>query len=279
MGVPVGVILSSLAFSAAVAWFPGNAFLTIGWRIPFLLSIILVAVGLFIRLRIAETPDFERLKQTRTIDPVPVLSVLRNSWRTVLLAAGAFFVVSGGFYVLNTFLVSYGSTVLHTPPSYVLNATLVGSVASLILLPLAGALSDRLGRLPVYLTGAVLLVLFAFPIFWLIDLKSPLAIALSFVLAQIGLSLMYGPQAAFFSELFGANVRYSGASLGYQLASVVAGGLAPTIATTLLIWFDRASWPIAVYVIVMAIITIVSTYLAGETRPATVPAAGVVAKV
>jgi MFS family permease len=252
-----------------VASFPGKAFLDFGWRIPFLLSIILVAVGLLIRMRITETPDFEQLKQTKTIDKAPILSVLRHDWKTALLACGAMFVISGAFYIMTTFLVSYGNVVLHVPTSYVLNGTLVGSAVSLIILPLAGALSDRVGRLPVYLTGAVLLAVSAFPIFWLVDLKSPLTIALGFALGQIALSIMYGPQAAFFSELFGANVRYSGASLGYQLASVVAGGLAPTIATGLLIFFGKVSWPIALYVIVMCVITFVSVWLAGETRPAT----------
>jgi MHS family shikimate/dehydroshikimate transporter-like MFS transporter len=273
LGVPIGVTLSSLAFNVVVASFPGQSFLTIGWRIPFLLSAILVAVGLLIRMRITETPDFEQLKQTKTIDKAPILSVLRYGWKTALLACGAMFVISGAFYIMTTFLVSYGDVVLHVPTSYVLNATLVGSLVSLVILPLAGALSDRVGRLPVYLTGAVLLAVLVFPVFWLVDLKSPLTIALGFAVGQIGLSIMYGPQAAFFSELFGANVRYSGASLGYQLASVIAGGLAPTIATTLLIVFGKVSWPIALYVIVMCVITFVSVWLAGETRPATATSA------
>lgn len=273
LGVPIGVILSSLAFNAVVAWFPGQSFLTIGWRIPFLLSIILVGLGLLIRMRITETPDFEQLKQTQAIDKAPILSVLRYNWKTALLACGAMFVISGAFYILTTFLVGYGTTVLHTPPSYVLNGSLVSSVVALIILPLAGAWSDRIGRLPVYLIGAVLLAVLTFPIFWLIDMKSQLTIILAFVLSQVALSIMYGPQAAFFSELFGANVRYSGASLGYQLASIVAGGLAPTIATALLIWSGNAYWPIALYIIVMCVITFVSVLLAGETRPVTATSA------
>jgi MFS family permease len=268
IGVPVGVILSSLIFNGVVVWFPGPSLLGIGWRIPFLLSIILVGVGLFIRLRITETPDFERLKETQTIDRIPILSVLRHNWKTVLLAGGAFFVVNGSFYIFITFLVSYSTGILHVPSSYILNATLIGSVISLVVLPLAGAWTDRVGRLPVYLGGAILMAVVAFPVFWLVDMKSPWTIILGVCLGQFALSLMYGPQAAFFSELFGANVRYSGASLGYQAASVVAGGLAPTIATTLLLWSGNASWTIAVYIIVMSVITFVSVYLAGETRPA-----------
>ena len=273
IGVPVGVILSSLIFNAVAVWFPGASLLSIGWRIPFLLSIILVAVGLFIRMRITETPDFERLKETQSIDRVPILSVLRHNWKTVLLAGGAFFVVNGAFYIFITFLVGYSTGILHVPSSYIFNATLIGSVISLVVLPLAGAWTDRVGRLPVYLGGAILMAVVAFPIFWLVDMKSPWTIILGVCLGQFALSLMYGPQAAFFSELFGANVRYSGASLGYQAASVVAGGLAPTIAVTLLLWSGNASWPIAVYIIVMSAITFVSVYLAGETRPASVAAA------
>lgn len=273
IGVPVGVILSSLIFNASIAQFPGPSLLTIGWRIPFLLSIILVVVGLFIRMRIAETPDFEQLKINQAIDKAPILSVVRHNWKTVLLAGGAFFVVNGSFYIFITFLVSYGTDILHVPSSYILNATLIGSVVSLVVLPLAGAWTDRVGRLPVYLGGAVLMAIVAFPAFWLVDMKLPWGIILGVCLGQFALSMMYGPQAAFFSELFGANVRYSGASLGYQAASVVAGGLAPTIATTLLLWSGNASWTIALYIIVMSAITFVSVYLAGETRSATAAAA------
>lgn len=273
VGVPIGVILSSLIFNGVVAWFPGASLLSIGWRIPFLLSIILVAVGLFIRLRITETPDFERVKESQDIVRVPLLTVLGQSWKTVLLAAGAFIVVNGSFYIFITFLVSYGTGILHVPASYILNATLISSVISLATLPLAGAWTDRVGRLPVYLGGAVLLAVLALPVFWLVDMKNPWTIILAACLAQFALSMMYGPQAAFFSELFGANVRYSGASLGYQAASVVAGGLSPTIATALLLWSGNASWTIAAYIIVMCAITFVSVYLAGETRPAAATAA------
>jgi len=131
----------------------------------------------------------------------------------------------------------------------------------------AGALSGRLGRLPVYLTGAAFVGLMAFPVFLLIDTRSPALIALALAIGIGGIGIMYGPQAAFFSELFGANVRYSGASLGYQITTIFAGGLAPFIATALLAQFNNASWPIALYIVGMAIITLVCTYLAGEIRP------------
>jgi MHS family shikimate/dehydroshikimate transporter-like MFS transporter len=268
IGVPTGLLLSSSIFSLVSSAFSKSDFLSIGWRIPFLLSIILVGVGLFIRLSITETPDFERVKATQTIARVPLLDVLRTHLRTVILAAGAFFVVNGAFYIFITFVVSYGSTVLHVPSSTMLNGTLIGAVAMAITILLASILSDRIGRLPVYLAGAVFIALIAFPVFWLIDTKSPLLIDLALILGIGGIGIMYGPQAAFFSELFGANIRYSGASLGYQITAIFAGGLAPFVATALLIQFDKAIWPIALYVIGMAVITFVCTYLAGETHPA-----------
>ncbi|HLZ58725.1 MAG TPA: MFS transporter [Ktedonosporobacter sp.] len=275
MGVPIGVILSSLVFSVVSYLFPGQSFLDIGWRIPFLLSFILVGVGLFIRLRITETPDFERVKETQSIHQVPLLAVLRQNWKTVLLAGGAFFVVNGAFYIFITYILTYGTTILHVQRQVVLNGTIIGAAIMLPVLPLAGALSDRFGRLPVYLTGAALTVVLAFPIFWFIDMKSPFGIAAGLTLGLVCIAVMYGPQAAFFSEMFGANVRYSGASLGYQSASIFAGGLAPFIAAALVSWSGGASWPLAIYIIVMALITFVSTYFAGETRPAPTTSASV----
>ncbi|HYU76560.1 MAG TPA: MFS transporter [Ktedonobacteraceae bacterium] len=268
MGVPIGVLLSSLLFSWVSVSFSKQDFLAFGWRIPFLLSIVLVGVGLFIRLRIAETPDFEQAKAAETLAKMPILDVLRTKWKTVLLAAGAFFLTNGSFYLFITFILTYGTKVLKMPGSIFLTATLIGALVMFLVLPLAGALSDRTGRLPVYLAGAAFLGIMAFPIFWLIDSKSPFLIVLAISLGLGGLSLMYGPQAAFFSELFGTNVRYSGASLGYQGASIFAGGLAPFIATWLLLQFGPVSWPIALYIIVMALITLVSTYLVGETHTA-----------
>ena len=268
VGVPVGLILSSLLFS----WVSGRAdFIAFSWRIPFLLSIILVAVGLFVRLSVQETPDFERVKRNQDVVKMPIITVLAQHWKTVLLAAGAFFVVNGSFYLYVTQIVSYGKVNLHVPASVLFNATLVGAIVSFFVLPLAGAISDRIGRRPIFLVGAVLTLVLAFPIYALIDTRSPLLIVLAVSIGQFSLSLMYGPQAALFSEMFGTNVRYSGASLGYQGASILAGGLAPTIATILLQFSGGASWPIAVYLMVMAVITLVSVYFIAETRPVAVP--------
>lgn len=267
IGVPIGLLLSSLLFSLASTTFSGEQFLNFGWRIPFLLSILLVLFGLFIRLRIAETPDFEQVKEREAIVRVPIFEVLRKDFKNVLLAAGIFFIANGGFYIFITFIVSYGKSVLKMPQTVFLNGTLVSAVVLLITLPVAGALSDRFGRRTLCLVGAAFTILAAFPIFWLIDSKSAVLITLALCLAQFGTGLIYGPLAAFFAELFGTNVRYSGASLGYQAASVFAGGLAPFVATALLGVDHSASWPVALYVAFMALITFVASYLAPETRP------------
>ncbi len=182
MGVPVGLLLSSLIFGLTTSSFSKQDFLGFAWRIPFLLSIIIVGVGLFIRLSITETPDFERVKETEAIVRIPLVDVLRTSWRTVILAAGAFFVVNGAFYIFITFVVSYGTTVLHVSSNTMLTGTLVGAVGMAITILAAGMLSDRVGRLPVYLAGAVFLALIAFPVFWLIDTRSPLLIDLALFL-------------------------------------------------------------------------------------------------
>ncbi|MBV9708911.1 MAG: MHS family MFS transporter [Chloroflexi bacterium] len=266
MGVPTGLLLSSLLFSLVLLSFSQQDFLAFAWRIPFLVSIVLVGVGLFIRLTITETPDFERVKATQSIVRVPLVDVLRTHFKTVLLAAGANALGPGSFYIFVTFILTYGKQVLHMPSSVFLNATLIGAVVMFLTLPLAGAFSDRLGRLPVFLTGAAFTGVMAFPLFWLIDTKSPFLIALAVSLALFSIGLMYGPLAAFFSELFGTNVRYSGASLGYQATAIFVGGPTPLIATWLLQQFGLVSWPIALYIIVLAMITLVSTYLAGETR-------------
>ncbi len=271
VGVPIGLLLASLFFSLVSTSFSNEQFLSIGWRIPFLISIIMVLIGLFIRLRITETPDFEQVKEQRAIERVPLFRVLRTDLKNVLLAAGIFFIANGGFYIFITFIVSYGKGVLKMPGTVFLNGTLVSAVILFFTLPLAGILSDRIGRRTLCLIGAAFTALMAFPIFWLIDSKSVLLITLALCLAQFGTGLVYGPLAAFFSELFGTNIRYSGASLGYQAASVFAGGLAPFIATALLGVDHGASWPVALYVAGMALITFVSSYLAPETRPAPQP--------
>jgi len=162
-------------------------------------------------------------------------------------------------------VLSYGTQQLHLAEATLLNGVMLGCVFQLVAIPFFGALSDRVGRRPVYLGGALFLTLFAFPFFWLVDTKSTAAVWLAITVGLVGHAAMYGPQAAFFAELFGTRVRYTGASLGYQLASPLAGGLAPFIASKLLEWSGGKPWPIAVYLIAMGVITLVSVWLAAET--------------
>ncbi len=263
IGVPAGLLLSTGVFALA-ARLPEEQFLAWGWRIPFLLSVALVAVGLVIRLRIVETPAFARIKEARAEARRPIVEVLREHPKEVLLAIGARLAENGSFYVYTVFMLVYATQQVGIDRQIVLDGILIGAACMLLAIPLWGALSDRVGRRPIYLLGAGVTALFAYPLFALIDTGSAplvwLALTVALVFAH---APMYGPQAAFLSELFGTRVRYSGASLGSQLASVIAGGLSPFIATALLP-YGRAA--LAAYVAGMALITILAVWVASETR-------------
>ena len=263
MGVPAGLILSTAAF-ALVSRLPEDQFLSFGWRIPFLASIVLVAVGVVVRSRVRETPVFGRIKATRSEARMPIVEVLRRHPREILLAIGIRIAENGGFYIYTVFVLVYLTQKVGLERQDALEGVLIASTGLLVALPACGALSDRFGRRPIYLFGAAMGASFAFPFFWLLDTGSvPLAwFALTFVLI-FSQAPMYGPQAAFLSELFGARVRYSGASLGSQLSSVLAGGLSPFIATALLPYGGAA---IAAYIVGMAMVTIVAVLLTSETR-------------
>lgn len=263
-GVPVGLLLANGVFHLASSK-DEKAFLAWGWRIPFLLGILLLGVGMFIRLKIMESPIFTEAKAADPGPKVPILAVLRDHPRNVVLAMGARFAENAFFYIFTVLVLSYGSQQLGMAKGSLLNAVLVGSAVQLIAIPYFGALSDKLGRRPVYLGGALFLTAFAFPFFWLLETRQTGLVMAAVVIGLIGHAAMYGPQAAFFSELFGTRVRYSGASLGYQLASPLAGGLAPLIATALLERSGGKPWPVATYLIVMAAITLVSVWLVEET--------------
>lgn len=267
IGVPAGLLLSTGVFSL-VSTLPEEQLLAWGWRLPFLLSIILVGVGLFIRLRIHETPAFNQVKEAGEEAQIPLFEAIRAHPRNILLAMGARVAENGFFYVYSVFALVYVTEQLKLPRSTILHGVLLATVCEFFSIPFFGALSDRIGRRPVYMAGAAISALFSFPFFWLLDTKQSLLIWLAVVIGlSLGHGAMYGPQASFFSELFGARVRYSGASLGYQLASVFAGGLSPLIATALLSWSGGRPWPIALYMMGMASITLVSVYLAAETLP------------
>jgi metabolite-proton symporter len=263
IGVPAGLVLATASF-AIVTRLPEDQFLAWGWRAPFLASIVLVLVGLVIRMRIVETPAFARVKEAGAAARRPIVEVLRTHPKQVLLAMGVRMAENGGFYIYTVFSLVYGTQKVGLSRETVLNGVLIAAACLLFALPLAGALSDRFGRRPIYMFGACVTALFAYPLFVLLDTGSPVLVTLALVIAlTFGQAPMYGPQAAFLSELFGTRVRYSGASLGSQLSSVIAGGISPFIATALL---PYGRGPLAAYLIAMALITIVAVFLASETR-------------
>jgi MFS transporter, MHS family, shikimate and dehydroshikimate transport protein len=264
MGVPAGLLLSTVVFKIVENSMSEAAFNSWGWRLPFLASAILVIVGLVIRLKIMESPAFLRVKETATEAKKPIVDVVRKYPRDVLTAMGMRVAENGAFYVLTVFTLAYGEDELGLDKDTMLNGVIAAAAIGLITVPLWGWLSDRVGRKPLYLAGAVVTTLWAFPLFGLMNTASPLLIVLAVVVGvNLGHDLMYGPQAAYFAELFGTRVRYSGASLGYQLASVFAGGFAPLIATALL---AAGGWQlVALYVVGMGLISVVATLLARET--------------
>ncbi len=270
LGVPVGVILANLAFLAATAATDRATFLAWGWRLPFLLSIALIALGVYIQFRLEESPAFKRLQQLRETSSSgpparsPILEVLQRSPRTVLLAAGAHVATNGLFYIFITFIVTYGINTLHVAQSTMLLAVLISAFIIAPFLVFFAALSDRIGRRKVYLSGAFLLGIWSFVFFPLAGTRSFGGIAAAISVGQIFLSMMYGPQAALFAELFSTDVRYSGASLGYQIGSIFGGAFAPLIAAALLAK-TGSTFPIAIYMALLCAITFGSVLMLSET--------------
>lgn len=268
-GAPGGNLLATAVLAILATVQSDATFEAWGWRIPFLLSGLLVAIGLWIRLSVAESPVFleaqARAEREGTPEKAPIVAVFRESWRAVLIAMGARFAENVSYYILTAFILVYVTTALDMDKAFGLNAVLIGSAVHFVSIPLWGLLSDHLGRRSVYIFGAAAMIVWSFVFFQLLDTKSfwPMTIGVTIGLVLHG--AMYGPQAAFFSELFGTRVRYSGASVGYQLASILAGGLAPLIATALL-KETGGSQAISIYIAATCVLTIVAVYLAKETR-------------
>ena len=263
IGVPVGLSLSTLLF-AAMSLLPDQEFFTWGWRVPFLLSLLLIGVGLFIRLRIVESPVFARLKDLKIESKTPLLEVLRDYPVAAILATGISYVIFVQFYVVTTFTLAYATTQLGVSRSVALTGVLCAAFGLFAGIAIAAALSDWLGARRIALAGGLGIFFLAFPAFWLIDTGSPLLIWIAMSGWIVGGGALYGISGAVTAELFPARMRYSGISFSAQVAGLLGGALTPVIATALVSWSSGASWPVAAYVAVASLFTLAAVYGASE---------------
>jgi len=255
-GVPCGLLLSNLAVLAFSAW-SGDQFMVWGWRIPFALSIILVGIGLWIRLGILETPVFQQLLDTNKIEKAPISEVIKKQPKEIILSAFLRLSEQAPFYIFTAFIFAYAVGTLHMSRDLILSAVMVAACVSFITIPLSGHISDRIGRRRMYLIGVVAMGLFGFLYFGMVDTAIPWAVFIAIVLSLIPHDIQYGPQAALIAESFTPRLRYSGASLGYQLASIIAGGPAPIIATALFATF-HSGYAIAIFIAACAVISAIA---------------------
>jgi MHS family shikimate/dehydroshikimate transporter-like MFS transporter len=265
VGFPVGLVSASAVF-ALVSMLPDAEFKSWGWRIPFLISLALVAVGLFVRMRIPETPVFEAAKARGEIVANPFFEMVWRNPRTVLVAIGLKLSEVSWVYMLTVFVVFYATNTLGLSKSLMLNAILIGAALELATIPLFGHLSDTYGRRPLYFAGAAFTIACAFPLFWLLNMHAAAIVIVTVVVAlNLGHGLMFAPESTYFPELFGSNVRYSGASFGFQVAAAIGGGVAPLLATALATYVGGTGG-VSIMLIVLALITLAATFAARETR-------------
>jgi len=271
-GAPIGVILANLAFIATSALLPDEAFMSWGWRIPFLASAILIGISMYIQLTMEDTKAFRELQnhqksigsnENREIKKSPVLEALIKYPKRIALAAGAFLSIQVTFYILVAFLLAYGVTSAEMSRDDMLSAVLIGSAIMVPVQFMFSSYSDRNGRKGIFMTGAILTAIWAFAIFPLVDTGNFWLIVLAVTFGLSFLAMMYGPQAAFFTELFSTEVRYSGATLGYQLGAIAGGAFAPTIAAKL--WTDFDIFWVSVYIAIASILTLLSVMSLTET--------------
>ncbi|MFB5088424.1 MFS transporter [Psychrobacillus sp. PGGUH221] len=260
MGVTIGMVLGTIALSL-MTLLPEGSFMTWGWRIPFIFSALLVIFGLWIRKGIEETPSFKKVQESGDIPKLPIVDTFKYHWREVLIAIGAKVVETAPFYIFGTFVVSYATTNLGFSRTTTLNAVMIGTIVTTILIPIMGSLSDRIGRKKVYITGTVGMALFAFPYFWMLQQQSVVLLVIATVIA---LGIIWAPITAvlgtMFSEIFDAKVRYTGITLGYQIGAAVAGGTAPLVATSLMLEFNNSYIPVACYIIFTALVSLVAIW-------------------
>ena len=287
-GAPVGLILANAAFLAVTAMVSQEAFMDWGWRIPFVASVLLIGLSLYVQLKLEDTPAFKELQARKASQPAepatgelstqdaiaiavakqsPVMVALTTYPKQIALAAGAFLAVQVTFYILISFVIAYGTNPegLNLPRSTMLLAVLISSAMQIPSVFLASIYSDRHGRRGVYMLGAVLMGFWGFAVFPLIDTGSFLMICIAVCVGQFIIGMMYGPQAAFLAELFSTQVRYSGVSLGYQTGAILGGAMAPIIATALLAYY-QSTIGISIYIAIACVLTLLSVYLLSETH-------------
>lgn len=265
-GVPLGLLTASGAVALLQSAMTEQAFLDWGWRVPFYFSGVLIVVGLLIRIRILETPLFAELKEKNQLSATPVTEAVRRHWREILLAAGTRITEQSCFYLFSTYIIAYGRSALRVEERWILWSVNVAAAIEFFTIPFFGFLSDRFSRKGTYVAGCIVLLLFAWPYYLLLWTKSPAWILLAIALSLAGgHAMLYSVQASLIPELFGTRLRYTGASLGYQLASVVAGGPAPLIAASLVEAFPNQYWPLVVYIIATSVVSLVCVQLLAET--------------
>jgi MFS transporter, MHS family, shikimate and dehydroshikimate transport protein len=265
LGYPIGN-LAAIGALALLAQLPEADFLAWGWRIPFLISILIAGIGLYIRLRLEETPVFRELEAKKATARLPLVEVLTAHPRAFFTAVGLKLSEISYVSIAGVFAISYVTTKLALPRSVILNALLLSAVFALVAIPAFGWLSDRIGRKTMFYASCLFAAVFAFPMFWLLDTRDTLTITLTVIAAIIfGQIIGFGVGAPWYSELFAARLRYSGASLGFQIGAAISGGLTPFAAATFMAWTGGPTWPISVYLIVLAALTLIATMAAPET--------------
>jgi metabolite-proton symporter len=265
IGVTIGNLLAMAVF-AGVSSLDKAQFVSWGWRIPFLLSLILVALGVYVRSRVLETPVFADVVEKRAVAKTPVVDAIREHPRSFVVVIGARLAENGLGYLFPVFGLSYITNTLHLPRSMALGGMVLATFVEIVAIAYFSALSDRIGRRPVYLGAALFSAAFAFPFFWLVDTQSTPLIWLALVLAiGIGGGGMFGPQAAYFAELFGPRLRYSGFAFARELGSILAGGPAPFLSGLLVLWMGGRPWGVALYIIVLSLLTALAVYIGPET--------------
>ena len=265
IGVTAGNLLAAGVFAIFSA-LPAEQFLSWGWRVPFLLSMVLIVFGLYIRAKVSETPVFATTLAKKKALKSPVIQAVRQHPREFLVILGSRLAENGLGYLFPVFTLNYLTKQLHMPRSTVLTGIMTAYAISLVTIPAFAALSDRIGRRPVYMGAAIFCALFAFPFFWLVETQNGVLIGIALILAlAIGVNGMFGPQAAYYSELFSTRMRYSGFAFARELGSLLAGGPAPFVASVLVIWAGGATWGVALYIIALSVITATAIYFGPET--------------